>query len=168
MLDIAENSIEAGASYIQIKIVEDLKKDLLKIEIVDDGKGMDPSIGRKALDPFFTTKTVRKVGLGLSLFQEAARTAGGELVMQSQAGQGTRVTATFQRSHLDRKPLGDMARTMTALIIGHADIRFAYSHRKNSRKCQFDTKDIGAGSDRSLISIIEIKNLIEQNWREML
>lgn len=167
VLDIVENSIEAGANHIQIKVVEDLKKDLLKIEIVDDGKGMDQNLSGKALDPFFTTKTVRKVGLGLSLFQEAVKTAGGDLVVQSQIGKGTRVTATFQHSHMDRKPLGDMARTMMTLIISHPGIQFAYVHRKNGRKYQFDTEKLRARSDLSLISIVELKKLIQKNWQDV-
>lgn len=148
ILDIAENSIRAGAKAVEIRIKEDLKRDYLEIEIQDDGYGMEPSLLEKAIDPFFTTKSVRKVGLGLSLFKEAARIAGGDLVLHSEPGQGTKVKATFQHSHIDRKPLGDMAKTLITLIIGNREVHFQYFHRKDGRECwvdstQFNNQSIG-------------------------
>ncbi len=167
ILDIVENSIDAGARKIQIEICEDLRKDLLSIEIADDGKGMDEGTVKKALDPFFTTKTVRKVGLGLSLFREAARQANGDLEVQSKAGQGTKLRATFQYSHIDRKPLGDMAKTVITLIIGHPEIRFVYLHRKDGHKSRFDTDKLKTKGDLTAMNALEVVNLVRKNWPEL-
>jgi len=139
ILDIVENSIRAGAKDVEIRIVEDLKADRLEIEIRDDGAGMDQATLGKVLDPFFTTKSVRKVGLGLSLFREAARAAGGDMTVQSEPGKGTWVKATFQHSHVDRQPLGDMANTLRTLIVANPEVRFRYSHRKNGEEEGFDS-----------------------------
>jgi len=167
ILDIVENSIDAGAKRIQIEICEDLKHDLLSIEIRDDGKGMDEETVKKALNPFFTTKTVRKVGLGLSLFREAAKQANGDLAIQSEVGRGTRLKATFQHSHIDRKPLGDMSKTMMTLIISHPEIRFKYVHGRDGRKYELDTEKFKANSDLSALGAIELMNLIKKNLQEM-
>jgi len=167
ILDIVENSIDAGARKIQIEICEDVEKDLLSIEIRDNGRGMDEGTLKKALDPFFTTKTIRKVGLGLSLFREAARQANGDLWMQSKVGQGTKLRATFQHSHIDRKPLGDMAKTMTTLIIGHPEIRFVYRHRKDGGKFQFDTDKLKKKGDLTAMNALEVVSLVRKNWPEL-
>lgn len=149
VLDIVENSIRAGAKKIEIRIHEDLKADCLEIEIRDDGAGMDVSTMEKALDPFFTTKSVRKVGLGLSLFREAARAAGGDMVIQSEPGRGTNVKATFRYSHIDRKPLGDMSKTLATLVIANPEVRFRCLHEKNDEEQQFDSGQPGAESGGS-------------------
>ena len=146
VLDIVENSLRAGAKTVEIQINEDLKRDVLEIEIRDDGQGMDASTVEKATDPFFTTKSVRRVGLGLSLFESAARRAGGELFLSSRPGEGTTVKATFQHSHIDRQPLGDMAKTLTTLIISHPEIHFRYLHRENDCEYQVDSKQLTDGS----------------------
>ena len=163
ILDIIENSIDAGAQKIEIRILEDLKLDLLKIEIIDDGKGMDEGMLKKALNPFFTTKTVRKVGLGLSLFREAARMANGGLVIRSGVDSGTKVSASFQHSHIDRKPLGDMSKTMMTLIIGHPEIRIKYLRQKDDVKYTFDTEELEIEGDLSSISTIELMKLVEKS-----
>ncbi len=164
ILDLVENSIVAGAGNVEIKISEDLKEDLLKVEIIDDGRGMDESILKQALDPFFTTKTVRKVGLGLSLFREAARAANGDLSIQSEAGRGTELIATFQHSHIDRKPMGDMTKTMMTLIIGHPGIRFRYRHRKDDREYGLDTEKFSVnGRDLSSINLVELSKLVKKS-----
>ncbi|MBL7075378.1 ATP-binding protein [candidate division KSB1 bacterium] len=139
ILDVVENSIDAGARKVEIKIYEDLKKDLLEIEIIDDGKGMDEGTLEKALDPFFTTKTVRKVGLGLSLFREAARMANGDLSIRSEAGRGTTIRATFQHSHIDRKPMGDLEETLFTLIIGNPEVVFSFAYLKNGKMFNMNT-----------------------------
>ncbi|MFC1619570.1 ATP-binding protein [Candidatus Neomarinimicrobiota bacterium] len=141
ILDIVENSIRAGAKEVEILIRENLAADLLEIVIQDDGAGMDAAIRERALNPFFTTKSVRKVGLGLSLFRESARQAGGDLVVASGPEQGTRIEASFQHSHIDRKPLGDIARTLQTLMIGNPDIHYQYIHRKNGEEQRFDSAE---------------------------
>ena len=161
ILDIVENSIDAGAKKVEIRIYEDLKEDRLIIEITDDGKGMDEAMLKKALDPFFTTKTVRKVGLGLSLFREAARMANGDFSIKSEVGLGVMLRATFQYSHIDRKPLGDMAKTMTTLIIGNPGIHFKYLHRRNGQEYGLDTEKFDADGDLSSMSTVEITRLVK-------
>ncbi len=142
VLDIVENSIRAGAKEVEIRIDEDVAEDLVEIEISDDGAGMDQATIEKALDPFFTTKTVRKVGLGLSLFREAARAAGGDMILKSEAGKGTWVKATFQHSHVDRQPLGDLVKTLEILIIANPEVRFRYYHRENGEEHRFDSNGL--------------------------
>jgi len=145
ILDIAENSIRARASRVEIKVVEDIRKDLLTIEIKDNGQGIDEKTVKKVLDPFFTTRTTRKVGLGLPLLSQAARESGGDLQIESKVGRGTRVRATFGYSHIDRKPLGNMEATLTTLIAGNPGIDFIYEHKRDELEYRLDTRKIRAG-----------------------
>jgi len=144
ILDIVENSVAARADKIEIRISEDKKKDLLSVEVIDNGTGMDKETRKKALDPFYTTKTVRRFGLGLSLLSEAAKAANGYLSIKSERGEGTKIKADFQYSHIDRKPLGDIGQTILTLVIGNPEIDLIYVHKKNSHKYIFDTKKIKA------------------------
>ncbi|MGD8500133.1 MAG: ATP-binding protein [Phycisphaerales bacterium] len=141
ILDIAENSISGSAKRIEIRIDEDHAEDLLTIEIRDDGKGMDEQTLQKALDPFFTTRKTRRVGLGLSLLAQAARETDGKIELNSRPGQGTTVKATFCLSHLDRKPMGDINETMRTLVVGHPEIDFLYEHKRNGSTYRFDTRE---------------------------
>lgn len=142
ILDIAENSIAAGAKNIGIIILEDTKKDILKIEIIDDGKGMDPETKNKATDPFYTSRTTRKVGLGLPMLKEAAEAANGKVEINSQPGSGTKVTATFQLSHIDIKPIGNMSETLVALIAGNPNTEITYIEKMNNKKFIFDSSEV--------------------------
>lgn len=142
ILDIVENSIAASAKRIEIVIDEDVENDLLTVEIRDDGRGMDEETLRKALDPFFTTKTVRRVGLGLPMLAQAARESGGDIEIESEAAGGTRVRATFQHSHPDRKPLGDVPETVSTLISANPEIEFVYEYRKGEVCYRLDTREM--------------------------
>jgi len=142
ILDIAENSLAAGAKNISIAIKEDSSSDLLTIEISDDGKGMEPKIAERATDPFYTTRTSRKVGLGLALLDEAARIANGQMDVESVPGHGTKVRARFQLSHVDRKPIGNMADTLVALIASGTDIDLTYVHERDDDRFAFNIRDI--------------------------
>ena len=144
ILDIVENSIRAKASRIEIKVVEDTRKDLLTIEIKDNGQGIDEETIKKVVDPFFTTRTTRKVGLGLPLLSQAARESGGDVEIESKVGRGTRVKATFGYSHIDRKPLGNMEKTLITLIAGNPEVDFRYEHKKDELEYHLDTKEIRA------------------------
>ena len=144
ILDIVENSIRAKASRIMIKVTEDIEKDFLTIEIRDNGQGIDEETIKKVLDPFFTTRTTRKVGLGLPLLSQAARESGGDVQIESEVGRGTRVKATFGYSHIDRKPLGNMEATLRALIVGNPEVDFIYKHKKGELEYRLDTKGIRA------------------------
>jgi anti-sigma regulatory factor (Ser/Thr protein kinase) len=142
ILDIAENSIRAGAKLIVISINEDSIKDLLAIEISDDGCGLKKEEINQVLDPFYTTKTVRRVGLGLPLLADAARMAEGKLNLDSKEGKGTKVVASFQLSHIDRQPMGNIASTLINLIVANSAIDFIYNHRHNDRQFNLDTRQI--------------------------
>lgn len=142
ILDIAENSVAAQADKIEIRICEDLDKDLLSIEIIDNGVGMDKETLEKALDPFYTSKTVRRFGFGLSLLSEAAKAANGHFSLQSKKGEGTILKADFQHSHIDRQPLGDIGQTLITLIIGNPEIDFIFEHKRNGHTSFLDTRII--------------------------
>jgi len=142
ILDIAENATQAGATLIEIDISEDTDKDLLEISIRDNGKGMDAEMLKHATDPFVTTRTTRRVGMGLPLLQQAARETGGDLRITSESGKGTRVVATFQESHIDRRPLGDMGATLTTLIMGNPDRDFVYTSSLREEAVEVDTRSI--------------------------
>ena len=142
ILDIVENSIAAMARRIEIRIDEDMAKDLLTIEIKDDGKGMDEQTLKKALDPFFTTRTTRRVGLGLSLLAQAAKESEGTFDLSSEPGKGTTVNATFRLSHPDCKPMGDIGQTMQVLVMSHPEIVFLYEHKSDNSTYRFDTREI--------------------------
>jgi hypothetical protein len=130
----------ARAKKIGISITEEPEKDRLVIEIKDDGIGMEEEVIQKAMDPFFTTRSSRKVGLGLSLMDQAAREAGGMLRIESELGKGTTVTATFQYHHIDRKPLGNMTETMTTLLIGNPELDIVYTHQKEKKEYAFKSQ----------------------------
>ena len=144
ILDIVENSVAANADTIEIRITEDTERDLLSVEVIDNGIGMDDETVRKVLDPFYTSKTVRRFGLGLPLLSEAAKAANGDLSITSKKGEGTKLRADFQYSHIDRRPLGDMAQTIFTLVMGNPETDFVYVHKKNGHTYKFDTRIIRA------------------------
>ncbi len=162
ILDIAENSLAAGAKNIGIAIKEDSSSDQLIIEISDDGKGMEPKIAERATDPFYTTRTSRKVGLGLALLNEAARMANGRMDIESLPGRGTKVSVRFQLSHVDRKPIGNMADTLVALIASQTDIDLTYVHEKDDDRFAFNTRDIRECFDESPINSAEVLTFIRR------
>ncbi len=139
ILDIAENAIRAAAKTIAIEILADEDEDQLTVCIKDDGRGMDEETAKKVLDPFFTTKSGKRVGLGLALLAQAAQQTGGELTIDSEQGVGTEVTAIFKLSHPDMKPMGDILETMAALVMGNPSIRFIYDHRAGDQDLHFDS-----------------------------
>lgn len=142
ILDVVENSVEANASKIVIKIIEEKSKDSLVIEIKDNGRGMNRETINKVLDPFYTTRTTRKVGMGLSLLAQAARESNGDFEIYSKVGEGTEVKATFQYSHIDRKPIGNMNDTIVTLIISHPEINFIYEYQNEKENYILDSKEI--------------------------
>jgi anti-sigma regulatory factor (Ser/Thr protein kinase) len=142
ILDIAENSIMASAGRIEISINEDSADDILTLEISDDGRGMDEQTLKKALDPFFTTRTTRRVGLGLALLAQAARESGGKMEVSSRPNEGTRVRATFRLSHPDCKPMGDIAETIRTLVVGNPEVDFVFEQKTNGSTYRFDSREI--------------------------
>ena len=163
ILDVAENGVTAGASLIRIEIVEDLQNDRLLIEIEDNGRGMEPDFVAKALDPFVTTRTTRKVGMGLSLFQQAAQEADGRLEIDSRLGEGTKVTVIMRHRHIDRKPMGNMADTIVTLICGNPQIDFLYIHKIDENEFILDTREIREELEEVPLNNPEVALLIKEN-----
>jgi signal transduction histidine kinase len=130
ILDIAENSIRAKAENINIKLIEDKKNDLITLTVEDDGVGFDNKAKEYALDPFFTTKKGKKIGLGLAFLSHSAEEAGGALKIESERGRGTTVIATFRLGHIDRKPLGNLNETITCLKVTHPEINLTFDYVK--------------------------------------
>ncbi len=169
ILDIVENSIDAGASRIEIMIEENVKKNFLKIEIKDNGKGMDKKTLAKVLDPFYTTKTVRRVGLGLSLLSQTVNEANGQLRIITRPKKGTRIVAQMEYNHIDRKPLGDMGETMLALIGTKADqIDFVYRHKKEGKEFVLDTKEIKRSLGDGQINHPEVLKFLRKEIKKCL
>ncbi|MBR7117463.1 MAG: sensor histidine kinase [Clostridia bacterium] len=148
ILDIAENSAKARASLIEITIKE--AANLLTLIIKDDGTGMSEKTLCSVIDPFYTTRTTRKVGLGIPLLKMACEMTGGKLEIKSReddgsgAPHGTTVVATFYTDHLDFTPLGDVISTVITLIQGHPDIDFAYKHSLKGGEVTLDTRELRA------------------------
>ncbi|MEA4908028.1 MAG: sensor histidine kinase [Chloroflexi bacterium] len=142
LLDIAENSVSAQARNITIEVVEDTRKDLLQLSVEDDGRGMEPAMIARITDPFVTSRTTRKVGLGIPLLKAAAEACNGHFSIQSQPGVGTRVQVTFQRSHIDRMPLGDLASTMLTLVIGSPEVHWVFRYIVDEEEFVFDDEPI--------------------------
>ncbi len=150
ILDIAHNSIESGATQLRIEVVEDPAADRLAIELRDNGRGMDSDALRRATDPFYTTRSTRRVGMGLALLAQAARDAGGDLELESAPGEGTCVRATFRHSHIDRAPLGDMETTLMVLLVSHPEMTIGYRHEVAGRSFELDSNELkSAGADPS-------------------
>jgi len=166
VLDIAENSSRAQASLIEITIVENLEKDIFSLEIKDNGHGMDEQTMEKALDPFYTTKKVRRIGLGLPMLRQATIGAEGSFSLRSEVGKGTVVHAEFRLSHIDRQPLGDIAGVIIMLILGNPDIDIVYTHRNNHGTYVLDTRELREGLGDVPLNNMEVLNLIRDNINE--
>lgn len=166
ILDIAENSTRAQASLVEITLIEDLASDILSLEIRDNGTGMDEETLKKAMDPFYTTKKVRRIGLGLPMLAQAAKNAGGRFEIESAPGAGTRVYAKFQHSHIDRQPLGDIPGVITTLILGNPDIDFLYTHTKNGNIYVLDTREIRSELGDIPLNHLDVIGIIRDNVRE--
>ncbi|MHC4212594.1 MAG: ATP-binding protein [Planctomycetota bacterium] len=139
ILDIAENAIRAGCKKVVIDLVEDESNDKLTLSIEDDGTGIDKETVEKIMDPFFTTKEGKEVGLGLALLSQSAQEAGGEMSIESEEGKGTRVTATFDLNHPDMRPIGDISATMAALIAGNPSVQFVLDYKIEGQSYHFDS-----------------------------
>ncbi|MBU0490752.1 MAG: ATP-binding protein [Chloroflexi bacterium] len=159
VLDILENALTAGATRVTLTVHEDTAADMLTISVQDNGCGMDESTVRRVLDPFYTTRTTRHVGLGLPLLAAAAERCNGGVRIESQMGHGTTVTATFQHSHLDRAPLGDMGQSLLAFLLAPRPIDLAYVHRVDVREFAFDTAEL-----RSELGDVPLSHPIVRDW----
>jgi anti-sigma regulatory factor (Ser/Thr protein kinase) len=171
ILDIVENSTRAGAKTVYIAIIEDTNRDVLSVEIKDDGSGMSQDVLERVSDPFYTTKTVRKVGLGIPMLVHAAERTNGKFRIESKGGKGTIVAAEFKLSHIDRQPLGDIISTLITLIAGNTDVDFVYRHQHNDRVFILDTRDVKKEIEDVPINhpdiLLFIKQYIEEGLKEI-
>ena len=163
ILDVAENCITAKASRIEIKITEDRGKNLLVVEINDDGRGMSKELLENAANPFHTTRTTRKVGLGIPLLAQSAKEGNGDINIKSEIGKGTSIKATFQYDHIGRKPLGDIEQTIIILIMSNPDIDFHFEHKKNDNLYTLDTAEIKKDLDGVSINNPEVMKIIKND-----
>lgn len=171
ILDIAQNSIAAGASLITIEIAENTTEKALLIGIYDNGKGMSEEQVKSVIDPFFTTRTTRKVGMGIPLFKMAAEQTGGGLEIKSELGVGTEVRAVFKTDSVDFTPLGDVTATVVMLITMNTDRDFIYHHSVNGKDFTVDTREIKQILGEVPLDTYEVsewlKDFINENTNEL-
>lgn len=158
ILDIYENSAKAGADLVKVAIIEDFKKDQLSITLEDNGRGMDAKMVQRISDPWVTTRTTRKVGLGIPFLHQTAEMCGGHFELMSAPGEGTRTHATFQHSHIDRPPLGDLVATLTCMIVGYPHVDLVYHHR-----VILETADDTAGEREYTLDTREIREVLGED-----
>lgn len=170
ILDVAENSVKAGASLTQILLTE--KDNVLTIEIVDDGCGMDEDVVRSVTDPFYTTRTTRKVGMGIPLLKLACEQTEGQLTIESTTieedpmAHGTHVTATFNMDHIDFTPLGDVSSSVLTLIQGHPDTDFLFRHEKDGQVVELDTRQLREVLEDVPLNSYDVLEWIREYLRE--
>lgn len=170
ILDVAENSVKAKATLTAIRLTDD--GETLTLVIEDDGCGMTEEVVRAVTDPFYTTRTTRKVGLGLPLLKLAAEMTGGAMTVVSRAAaehpddHGTTVTARFIKTHIDCTPLGDVVETMVTLIQGHPDTDFLFCHTMTDREVTLDTRELRQVLEGVPLNSYEVLQWIEAFLRE--
>ncbi|MCX7816478.1 MAG: ATP-binding protein [Syntrophales bacterium] len=162
ILDLAENSARAGAKNLRIKVEENTKRDIIQVEIEDDGRGMDENTLKEALDPFFTTKQERRFGLGLAMINQATEQTGGTLEIFSSPNVGTKLKFSFQKSHIDRQPMGDMAGVIMAIVAGNPEMDIEYEHICDDERFSFSTKEIRKILDDIPINRTEVLTFIRK------
>lgn len=172
VMDIVQNSISANASLITISVLDSVKDACMEISIEDNGRGMSEEQVLSVIDPFFTTRTTRKVGLGVPLFKLAAEQTGGSFTIDSKLGEGTKLCAKFVTNHLDMTPLGDINSTISILIRCNPDIDFIFRHKTDLGEFELDTRALREilGEDVSLNNndVIEwIEGYIEENTQPL-
>ena len=171
ILDIAQNSIAADATLIEIGVEVD-SNDFLTITIRDNGKGMDEETVKNVINPFYTSRTTRKVGLGVPFFKQAAESCGGSFEIQSQPGVGTSIKAVFDTNNIDYTPLGEVWDTVAILIQMNEHLDFVYTVRKDGAEFVCDTrqiKEIMEGMPLSDLAVVQwIKEFIRENQKEIL
>lgn len=171
ILDIAQNSVRAEATLIEIIVEESKKNDLCKLTITDNGCGMNDSQLHEATNPFFTSRKTRKVGLGIPLLKQNAETAGGELKIDSGLGEGTSITANFGLSHIDKPPLGDVWETLYQLWLSYPKIELTYRHKTDAGKFELGNGELKEVLGDVSLQQKEIRNgiieLIKTNLNEI-
>ena len=171
ILDVAENSVRAGASLVKIEVLADTARNTLSITIADNGCGMSGEQLAKVSDPFFTTRSTRKVGLGIPFFKQAAEGTGGSFSIRSKEGAGTVTEAVFVLDSIDRIPLGDMTATIHTLVTCHEEMDFYYRYARDGREFTLDTREMKEILGNVPLSSPEVsgflKEYLDENWREV-
>lgn len=168
ILDIAQNSIVAGAKLIEISVQLDSASDMLTISIKDNGKGMKPGLLEQLANPFCTTRTTRRVGMGIPMFAQSAISCDGWFNVESKPGQGTQVTAGFRADHIDRMPLGDIVSTLITIVAANPEIDTVYTQLKDQERFTFDTREIKQNLQGVALSQPEVLKWIREYLTENL
>ena len=169
VLDIAENSVAADATRVLVEITEDKAQNVLRMVVEDNGKGMSPDFLARVTDPFTTTRTTRRVGMGLPFLKQSAELCGGSFVLRSELGKGTRTEADFLYDCIDRPPLGDMAATIMALFMGHPEIDWTYRHIVDGTTFSISTEElVEVLEDRELLRTTDVGLWIRDQISESL
>ncbi len=169
ILDITENSVKAGASLVVIEVKVD--GGMLKISVEDDGCGMSEEFLKRVTDPYTTTRTTRKVGMGIPLLKMEAEMAGGEFSIRSEQGKGTRTEATFQVGHIDRPPLGDLGESMMTLLSDDTGTEFVLRADFGCGQYEFDTRELKAALDGVPVNepeiLLFVRDMIKDNIKQI-
>lgn len=142
VLDIAQNSIKAGATLVEIVVEKKTEEQIMNLMINDDGCGMDEEQLERVIDPFFTSRSTRKIGLGVPFLKQAAEASGGSFRISSEVNVGTRVFASFHTDHIDCMPLGDINSTIFSLVTTNEELNFVYTYRVDQKEFTLDTREI--------------------------
>lgn len=171
ILDIANNSVRGQASELRINIIEDSEANSFVMEINDNGTGIPPEILSSIKDPFTTSRTMRRVGLGIPFLNDTCVSCNGELVIESTIGVGTKVRATMEYNHIDRPPLGNITSTITTLITSEEQINVIYKHSINHQEFEVSTKELKEVLGDVPLSQVEVvlwlKDYIKENLEEL-
>ena len=166
VMDVAQNSVRADAGLVTITVTESDKSDSLTISIADDGCGMTEEQVSQVIDPFFTTRTTRKVGLGVPLFKLSAEQTGGSFDIKSELGKGTVTTASYVKSHVDMTPLGDINSTDSILIRCNPDIDFVFTRTTDKGSFTLDTRELRVVLEGVPLDTPDVLEWIEQYLKE--
>ena len=166
VMDILQNSTRAKAKNITLEIIESINDDTLTIKFVDDGCGMDENMVKNVTDPFFTTRTTRKVGLGLPLLKQNAERSGGYMTIDSEVGKGTSVVAVFGLTNIDTPPMGDMPSTVVFTASANPDIHFIFHYKTDKIDYVFDTDEVNEALEGVPINNPEIIDYLCEMIRE--
>ncbi len=170
ILDIAENSVKAKADLTQITIEE--TKETIILTFTDNGTGMTEEVRKTVTDPFYTTRTTRKVGMGLPLLKLEAEMTGGSLsvtskhITEDKENHGTRVCAVFYKNHIDCTPLGDVVETVATLIQGHPDTDFLFTHKTDEKEIHLDTRELRQVLEGVPLNTYEVIKWIKEYLKE--
>lgn len=171
IMDVLQNSIKVKSTLIELDILENKSADELVVVFKDNGCGMSEEMIKKVTNPFFTTRTERRVGLGLPLLKQNAEMTGGCLKIESEVGVGTVVTSVFGLSHIDRPPMGDIAGVVALTVAANPEIEFIFSYKVDDKSYLFDTRDVKVALDGLPINNPQViqfmKEMIDENISQL-